>query len=177
MKSLKNNSKNSNPTRFPLQIFLDSFRKGFTAIEVMLVIAILFILLGVITTNLFKFQNSSQLSSTVASFLADYKEQQIKAMVGDTENTGTLANYGVHFEATSYTLFRNSYGTSNFAVSLPSGTQVSTTFPSSQVVFSAGSGALTSFTSGQNTITFTDTGDGSQKVVTINKYGVVTSVN
>jgi prepilin-type N-terminal cleavage/methylation domain-containing protein len=152
-------------------------QRGFTFVEVVVVIGILFILLGFISVNLFKFQHKSQLSSTVSSFLADYKEQQIKAMAGDTDNTGAVANYGVHIEATSYTVFRNTYGTSNFTISLPSGTQASTTFPSSQIIFTAGSGQLTSFTGGQNTITFTDTGDGSTKTVTINTYGVVTSVN
>src|SRR5579862_4938386 len=103
--------------------------KGFTAIEIILVMSIVAILLGLVTVNLFKFQHKSQLSATVASFLADYKEQQIKAMVGDTSGTATPAAYGVHFETTSYTLFRGSYGTTNFTVNLPGGTQFSTTFP------------------------------------------------
>jgi len=150
---------------------------GFTAVEVILVMSIATILLSLITVNLFKFQHKSQLSSTVVSFLADYKEQQIKAMVGDTSGSTAPSAYGVHIETTSYTLFRNSYGTANFTVSLPTGTQFSTTFPSSQVIFATGSGSLTSFTSGQNTITLKDTGDGSQKVITINRYGVVASVN
>ncbi len=153
------------------------FQKGFTAIEVILVIGMLFILLGLISVNLFKFQNKSQLSAIVGSFLADYKEQQVKAMSGDSESTGIVAKYGIHFEASSYTEFRNAYGTSNFTVSLPTGTQFSTTFPSSQVVLQAGSGEVENFTSGQNTITITDTADGASKTITINRYGVVTSVN
>jgi len=150
---------------------------GFTAMEVILVMSIIAVLLTLVTVNLFKFQHKSQLSSTVESFLADYKEQQIKAMVGDASGTATPSAYGVHIETSSYTLFRNSYGTSNFTVSLPGGTQFSTTFPSSQVIFATGSGQLTTYINGQNTITLTDTGDGSQKVITINRYGVVSSVN
>ncbi len=151
--------------------------KGFTVIEMALVVGIFFILAGLVTVNLFKFQHTSQLSSTLESFLADYKEQQIKAMVGDTDNTGIVANYGVHLQTSSYTLFRNSYGTGNFTVSLPSTLQFTTSFPSSQVIFTTGSGSLTSFTSGQNTITLKDTVDGSQKVITINRYGVISVVN
>ena len=151
--------------------------EGYTIIEVALVVSIVFILLGLVAVNLFKFQHKSQLSSTLNSFLADYKEQQIKAMVGDTQGAGTVSSYGVHFETSSYTLFQNTYGTANFSVSLPSTIQMFTTFPSSQVVFATGSGALTSFTSGQNTITLKDTVDGSQKVITINQYGVVSGVN
>lgn len=154
-----------------------NLQKGFTVIETALVLGIFFILVGLVTVNLFKFQHTSQLSSTIDTFLADYKEQQIKAMVGDTDNTGTINNYGVHIESTSYTLFRNTYGTANFAVNMPNGIQLTTTFPSSQVVFTAGSGEVAGFTTGLNTITFTDTVDGSQKVVTINRYGVVAAVN
>lgn len=152
-------------------------QSGFTLVELALVVSIFFILVGLIAVNLFKFQNKSQLSSTVETFLADYKEQQIKAMVGDTSGTGAVSSYGVHFETSSYTLFQNTYGNANFTINLPGGTHFTTTFPSSQVIFATGSGALTSFTNGQNTITVTDTGDGSQKVITINKYGVVTRVN
>lgn len=151
--------------------------KGFTVVEVSLVIAIFFILIGLVTVNLFKFQHTSQLSSTISSFLADYKEQQIKAMVGDTEGSVAVSSYGVHLETTSYTLFRNAYGTGNFIINLPSGTKFTTTFPNSQVIFATGSGEIVGFAANQNTITVLDTGDGSQKVITINRYGVVTGVN
>jgi prepilin-type N-terminal cleavage/methylation domain-containing protein len=151
--------------------------KGFTVIEMSLVVGIFLILAGLVTVNLFKFQHTSQLSATLVAFLADYKEQQIKAMVGDSENTGTVASYGVHMQSGSYTLFRNTYGTGNFTVSLPNTLQFTTTFPGSQAIFATGSGALTSFTNGQNTITLRDTIDGSQKVITINRYGVVSGVN
>ena len=145
--------------------------------EVTIVVSILLILIGLATVNLFKFQHTSQLSSTVNSFLADYKEQQIKAMVGDTESTGAISDYGVHFETSSYTLFRNTYGTANFPVSLPNGIQLSTTLPNSQIDFLRGSGEVSGFTNGQNTITLHDTGDGSQKTIIVNKYGIVTAVN
>jgi hypothetical protein len=98
-------------------------------------------------------------------------------MVGDTNGSTSPSAYGVHFETASYTLFRNTYGTENFKVNLPSGTQFSTTLVNSQVIFATGSGALTTFTSGHNTITLTDTGDESHKTITVNQYGVVTGVN
>ncbi|HWY79802.1 MAG TPA: type II secretion system protein [Candidatus Sulfotelmatobacter sp.] len=151
--------------------------KGYSLIEVILVISIFFILIGLATMNLFKAQHTSQLSSTVNSFLADYKEQQIKAMIGDTEGIGAVSDYGVHFESASYTLFRSTYGTNNFPVSLPVSLQFSTTFPGSQILFLRGSGQISGFISGQNTITLRDTADGTQKIITINKYGVVRTVN
>jgi prepilin-type N-terminal cleavage/methylation domain-containing protein len=147
--------------------------KGYSLIEVTVVMSLFLVLVTLVSANLFRFQHTSQLSSTVTNFLSDYKEQQIKAMVGDTEGNSTPANYGVHLDSTSYTLFRNTYGTSNLPISLPSTVTVSTTFSSSQIVFQKGSGEVGS----TGTITFRDTVNGSQKQVSINKYGVVTAVN
>lgn len=159
-----------------LHIHLKS-SQGYTITEMMIVISIFLTLIGVVSVNLFKFQHKSQLSSTINSFLADYEEQQMKAMIGDTEGTMATADYGVHIETTTYTLFRNTYGTANFPISLPSGTQFTTTLPNSQILFLRGSGEVSGFTTGQNTITFQDTGDNSQKTITVNRYGVVVSVN
>ena len=147
---------------------------GFTLIELSLVVSIFFILVGLATVNLFQFQHKSQMNATINSFVADYKEQQIKAMVGDTEGATSSANFGIHFDTTSYTLFRDTYGTSNLAVDLPSTIHIGTSYNGgAQVVFTKGSGEVGS----AGTITFTDTSDSSQKVLTINKYGVITAVN
>ena len=151
--------------------------KGFTLIEVLLVLGILAVMVSLATINLANVQHKSSLSSTVNTFIADFRQQQIRAMVGDTQGSGAVSNYGVDLETTTYTLFRTTYGTGNFIVNLPTGTQFTTTFPNSQVIFASGSGILSTFTSGQNTITITDTVDGSQKTITVNTYGVITAVN
>lgn len=153
------------------------WQSGFSLVEITLVISIFAVLLSLATLNLFQFQHSSQLNATVSSFLADYKEQQIKAMTGDTSGSGALSNYGIYFGTTSYTEFQNTYGTSNFSVSLPSGVQFSTTLPGSQILFLKGSGMVSGFTSGHNTITIKDTVNNTQHIITVNMYGVVTSVN
>lgn len=151
--------------------------KGYSLIELTIVVFFLALLVGLVSINLFQFQHTSQLSSSVSSFISDYKEQQIKAMTGDTSGTGTLSNYGIYFGTSSYTEFQNSYGTNNFSVSLPATIHVSTTFPSTQVLFLKGTGMISGFTSGQNTITLTDTVNGTKHIITVNQYGVITSVN
>ena len=157
--------------------FNASLQAGYSLVEITLVGAFIALLLSLVTLNLFQFQHSSQLSATVNTFVADYKEQQIKAMYGDTNGTGSLSNYGVYFGSSSYTEFQNTYGTSNFSVSLPTGIQISTTSPNSQILFFKGSGEISGFTSGKNTIILKDTVAGTQKTITFNRYGVVTSVN
>lgn len=163
--------------KFSIFNFQFSVESGYSLIEITLVISFVALLLGLVTMNLFKFQHTSQVSSTINSFLADYKEQQIQAMIGDTGGTGATSNYGIHFETASYTEFQNAYGTSNFPVNLPSGEQFTTTLPGSQIIFLKGSGEVSGYANGQNTIVLKDTVDGSQKTITVNRYGVVTSVN
>lgn len=150
---------------------------GFTLIEVIVMVSLFLALLGLSTINLLNAQHKSYLSTTVDTFIADLKQQQLKAMTGDTEGTGNISNYGVHFETTSYTLFRDIYNvanTANFVVNLSGTIQVSTGFPSSQIIFQKGSGEVVN---APNTITFRDTASGEEKVVTINVYGVVEGIN
>lgn len=151
--------------------------KGYSLIELTLVIFFLSILVALVSLNLFQFQHTSQLNSSLSSFISDYKEQQIKAMTGDTSGTGSLSNYGIYFNTTSYVEFQNAYGTNNFSVSLPATIHVSTTFTGSQVLFLKGTGMVSGFTSGKNTITLVDTVNDTHHIITVNQYGVITSVN
>jgi prepilin-type N-terminal cleavage/methylation domain-containing protein len=151
--------------------------KGFSLIELMVVTGIFATLIGISTISLVGAQRKSYLNAAVNVFIADLKSQQLRAMVGEEDGSGAAADYGIHFETGSYTQFRGSYGTTNFVSNLPGNTNVVTAFPSSQIVFEKGSGEISGFINGTNTVTFQDPGSGDQKVVTINKYGVVTEVN
>lgn len=135
------------------------------------------ILAGFATLNLVNVQHKSSLNATLDVFIADLKEQQLKAMVGDTEGSGIISDYGIRFNTSQYTLFRNTYGTANFIVNLPPIFTATTEFPNNQIVFEKGSGEISGFTAGDNTISFTDTTSGEQKIVTLNKYGVITGID
>ncbi len=150
---------------------------GFSFVELILVIGIFATLVGLATISLVNVQHQSSLSATVNAFIADLKSQQMKAMMGDTEGSGNVSDYGVRFGTTSYTLFRGIYGTTNFIITLPSTIHVSESFVNTDdIIFQTGSGEIAGLT-GFGTITFSDTSDGSQKVITINKYGVITNIN
>jgi type II secretory pathway pseudopilin PulG len=141
---------------------------GFTLAEMVVIIAISLTMLGLGTLSLVNSNQKASLSATVDTFIADLKEQQVKAMVGDTEGSGSISDYGIDFETSSYTLFRNTYtvgGSSNFVLSLPPTIQVT----SAQIIFIKGSGETT-----PATITFTDTTTNEQRTLTINKYGAIT---
>jgi len=153
---------------------------GFTLIEILITSAVMLILLGLSTLNFSSIQRKTTLSATVEVLLADLGQQQIKAMVGDTEGRPSTDTYGIHFLSASYTLFYGTYSlanASNFLVTFPSGQQATTTFSNSDVIFQKGSGEIVNYTATQSAITLRDTTTGEQKVIQLNRYGVVTGVN
>lgn len=154
---------------------------GFTFVEVVVMMGVALILFGLTTTSLLNTQHQVSLDLTVDEFIADLKEQQIKAMIGDTEGRTATDTHGVYFTTNSYTVFHGTYSSgesSNFTVTLPESLRFSIiNLPGSQIVFEQGSGEIAGFVNGQNTVTLLDAAGGMNKTVTVNKYGVITGVN
>ncbi|OGE35359.1 hypothetical protein A3E66_02750 [Candidatus Daviesbacteria bacterium RIFCSPHIGHO2_12_FULL_37_16] len=151
--------------------------QGFTLIELTLVMGIIAILISFITINLLKPQTTASTASTVQILGADIKEQQIKAMSGDSDGESSTDSQGIYFESNRYTLFRGPNYTSGshyFQVDMDQNLILSNTIPSSQVVFMKRSGEVANYTSGSDTITLSHTQSGEQKVITINRYGSIT---
>lgn len=156
-------------------------RKGFTLIEILTVFAVTVILISLSVVSLSQVRESASTDSALEVLLSDIKLQQTKSMTGDTFGQATTLPFGIYFTSTSYTLFNgNSYSAgdpTNFTIPLSGDLQfTSITFPSSQIVFEKGSGEITGFTNGSNTVTLTNTVSNKNTVITLNKYGVFTSV-
>jgi prepilin-type N-terminal cleavage/methylation domain-containing protein len=156
--------------------------KGFTLVEFLLVMSIFVTLVGIATVNLFNFQRQSQLNATLNVFMADMKDQQMKAMSGDASGESTVEDYGINFDPANfrYILFKGTYSATdaaNFAVDVPETVEVTTTFPNSQLIFQKGSGEIPSYSSASARITLRDTANNDQRVLQLNKYGVVTSIS
>lgn len=158
--------------------------RGFTLIELLISVTTFAMLIAIITINLRTAQQTATIETAVDTLLADLNQQQLKAMVGDTEGRAESSPYGIHIEGDSYTLFHDTYSVSepsNFSVSLPDVFQITTTFPGAQVLFEQGSGELSCFvaaTCTENTsmITITDTTTNQQKILHLNRVGVVTEI-
>jgi prepilin-type N-terminal cleavage/methylation domain-containing protein len=152
-------------------------QKGFTLIEVLLVMSLIAIIAGLSTINLIQPQKTASLDGTVATLVADLRGQQIKAMGGDKVSASTSQTHGIYVQADRYTLFKGTYSaadTDNFVVMMEGDTSLSTTnMPSSQLVFTKGLGAVSGFTSAP-TITVTSGAD--SKIISLNRHGVV-SIN
>lgn len=156
-------------------------KKSFTIVELTVVLGMIAILASYVVINLTSVQHSTYMATTVDTFISDLKQQQLKAMVGDTEGRGVNDYYGIYFQTNIYYLFHGanySFSTSNQSIPLTNSIEVSaTTFPQSQIVFNKGSGEIVGFTAGANTVTLRNIVTDEQKIITINRYGVITQIN
>ena len=149
---------------------------GFSLIELLIVFVIAAILFVVGFVNLGRPQANATISGSIDTLLTDLKAQQSQAMVGGTSGLATAQAYGLYVQSSSYTVFAGtSYSAgnaTNFVLTMPTGVSLSTTLPSSTVVFSKGTGEVQGFVSGSNTISLTNaTG---VKTITINRLGTLT---
>lgn len=153
-----------------------SNQTGFTLVELLVVMGLLAILLSLTTVNLFSPQTDASLEGDVLTIANDIKAQQLRAMSGDSGSDGVTEPFGIYVQSNQYTLFKDAAysggSADNFVISTTSGITLTTNLPSSQVVFSKGSGDVSGFNASANTITVTNSA-GRSKVLTINRYGAV----
>lgn len=154
---------------------------GFTLIEIILVFGMLGALFVFASVNLFLGPQKETLTTTVDGLISDLRQQQIRAVSGDTGGAAAVDEYGVYLAGSQYILFRGSQyaagAGSNFAVDLPEGVIVASVFPSSQVVFQKGSGEVSGHAPDADTITVTHTQNNQQQIIQINKLGSVIAIN
>lgn len=148
-------------------------QRGFTLVEVAVVTSLIVILLGFITINLSRSQQSASLNSTQQILITDLRQQQLKAMTGDTEGRATSDTYGIHFDQASYTLFHGTYlttETTNSVTSLPSGMQFNNS--GYDIIFQKVSGEITS----AKIIELKDNRSSKLRKIHVNIFGVVAEV-
>lgn len=154
------------------------YSKGFTLIELIVVMTIFAIVAGFITTNLIRPQTSASVDATVNILASDLKAQQIKSMMGDTNALPTAQNFGIYFENNKYILFAGSsydpLDQSNFTVNLDANiTLVNITFAQSTIVFTRRSGQVNDFAPGSNSLTIQNPETGEQKSLSVNSLGTL----
>ena len=146
---------------------------GFTLIELIIVLSIVAILLGFTTINLSRSQQSASLNAVEQILLSDLKQQQLKAMIGDTEGRATPDSYGIHFDSNKYVLFHGTYlegDPSNFVVNLDSNMQFNN--PEYNVVFSRLSGEIAAAT----IVELQDKNDSKLVRIHLNSLGTATQI-
>lgn len=155
-------------------------QKGYTLIELMVVMIIFFTLAAFVTTNLTSAQHNTSFATSLSTLTADIKNEQIEAMTGDTEGRSTRDYYGVHFDTTSYTLFHgttyNAGDTTNETIPLDSTLQFTNiTLTNNNVIFIPVSGEMYGYSNVSNAVTLYDIVSKEQKTILFNYLGVITS--
>jgi type II secretory pathway pseudopilin PulG len=146
---------------------------GFTLVELTIVTSVIVILLGFISISLVSSQQGASLTSVEEILLADLKQQQLKAMIGDTEGRADPDPYGIHFDSNQYVLFHGTYSAgeaSNSVINLDSNMQFNS--PDFNVIFNKVSGEIPSTV----VIELQDNTNSKLKRIYLNTLGVITQV-
>src|SRR3990167_7170531 len=107
--------------------------KGFTLIEVLLVVSLLSISLVLVSINLIRPLPKAKIESVSSDIVSLLNEAATKSGSGDTQGGINSSEYGVHYETDRYTLFKGTVFTpgsnDNFQVTLPQGINISANLP------------------------------------------------
>ncbi len=114
------------------------------------------------------------MTSVEEILLTDLKQQQLKAMVGDTEGRPDSDSYGVHFDSDRYVLFHgltySPFEPSNSIINLEDNMQFNN--PDFNIVFSKISGEIAV----PAIIELQDNANSRLKRINLNTLGVVTQI-
>lgn len=151
-------------------------RAGFTLPELVVVVGIVLALFGIAAVNLVGVQRRSYLESDKDKLVADIKEQQTRAMSGDTQDGSGQDNFGIYFESDGYTLFKGSTysvdNTTNFKVTIDPTVSISSVgFPNSTLVFEKIKGEVVGFTTGSDYVSLVDSASGVARTIRLNRFG------
>lgn len=157
-------------------------QRGFTLVELIIVMGIILMLSGFATLNLVKQQETTSVNSSVDVLVSDMGSQQTKAMAGVKGDLSNNTSFGIYFQSDRYVLFRGTTfsptDSANFTVLLDENIVFSDIkFPNNTIVFRVRLGEVSGFTAGSNSITIQNISGLEEKTVTVNRYGVVTNIN
>lgn len=153
-------------------------KTGFTIVELLLTLGIVSLLAAFATIALIRPQVKTSVDTTAVTLVADIKQQQLKAMVGDAEGSANSQPFGIYFEDNRYTLFRGSTyivgDPNNFIVNLDTNINITDiTFPGNTLGFNKRSGEVAGFVPGQNSLVVRSSISSEQKTIVINRYGTI----
>lgn len=160
---------------------MKQFMRGFTFVELTIMIAVLATIGTLATVNLAHFNQHATVSSRIATLVSDIRSQQFRAMTGDTDGAATQQEYGVYFEPTQYTLFEGATydpaKQTNYTVKLENNLSFDAiSLPNNEIQFLPISGEVSGYSDTTNTVRLRDGTNGETKTLQINHYGVITAI-
>lgn len=156
-------------------------KKGFTLVELMVVMFIVASLLAIVYIDVLSSQRKATVTSDSTQLIADIKSQQLKAMGGQNGGVAMASPSGIAFSGNTYTLYTGakyqSSDPNNFSINLDTNLQLISSFSGNVLTFASGSGEVADFSSGSDTITIVNSFSQDKKVIKLNRYGVITALN
>lgn len=155
---------------------------GFTLIEALLVMGIIAVLTTISSLLLTGLIPKASLTSASEQLIAETRQHQFKAMIGETIGVGSQPqNKGLKIETHRYIFFEgNTYdpnSLTNIYINIEDPLSVETTFVDQVVVFEKGSGQILNYNPNQAVITITNSSNNEVVELEFNKYGVITAIN
>lgn len=126
-----------------------SLPKGFTLVELLLVIGIFGLIATISSMSFFSTVKQTDLSAAESILIADLKTKQANAMAGSTDTTWSLAT----------------------ATSLPQGVVLTTSFPGDSITFESGTGEVVAYSPDTDTLTLS--ASNGSKIIELNQYGTI----
>lgn len=156
-------------------------QKGFTFVELLVIMAVMGILMQFGSVSLIRFQQYASTNSSISSLVRDIRQQQLRAMSGDTAGTGTRNDFGIHFLPDRYiAFFGASYSPTNptnFVIVLEPNIRIAaTTLPGGTLIFRRGSGEIATGNA-EETISIRNTANNELRIIRINRLGVITAID
>lgn len=154
--------------------------KGFTLVELAIVMALFIILMAFTSISLTTLTPTASVTATRDVLISDIKAQQMQAMTGSANGTGTSVPQGIYFETDQYTLFSGAaYSESdphNLVIQMPNGiTLTGTNLPSNSIIFEPSSGEVQNYLDTSDTIQLQHSTINEAAQIEINQLGVITS--
>lgn len=161
-----------------MQMYAHHRRIGFTLVEVLIVGALMSLFLGITTQSLFQGARTTSLTERTNQVVRDLREMQVRAMNGETSQSGASLDWSVRFDTDRYTLYPGTIydrtNAENQVVLLePTMQFTSITFPGNTVTFARGSGDVRSYAQGADTVLLSDTDAHITTLLKVNRSGVV----
>ena len=153
-------------------------QRGFTLVEIVIVMGMMSILYMLSTQSLFRGIRSATLSEVTNQLHRDMRELQFRAMQGKASQSGATVDYSIRFESDRYIFYPGSVyvseNTENRVVPLDSSMQFTDiSIPNQTIIFARLSGDIRNFTSGFDSVTLSDTSLQESIRIRVNERGVV----
>jgi prepilin-type N-terminal cleavage/methylation domain-containing protein len=144
--------------------------KGFSLIEMLVVMGIVVILFALTVPQLFRLRDRNVLQSATTKMLSDFREQQLKAM-------NELQVHGVHFTSEKYTQFVGDQFVESHDANIetildyPLGFSL-INIPNNTIYFASGSGEIIGFQEEHNSVMLEDLVHHEQHTIRFTMLGI-----